>query len=305
MLAALFILSAHAAQAANPTLPGPDKILTRELADLTTGFHGQVGVYVRRLTDNTWAAIAPDDTFPTASLIKVPILAVLFDRIDHGALDYNEPLKYGPAHHHPGDDLLGSFKDGEAITPAKLVMLMATMSDNTAAVWCEELAGGGALINEWLLAHGFSKTRVNRRTPGREEPRKIFGWGQTSPREMAELLVMIGQGRLVSPAASSEMLRVLSRAYWDQESLSQIPPTVHAASKQGALEHSRSEVLLVNAPSGDYVVSVITKDQADTSWGHDNEGYVLLRKISRAAWRHFEGTPWEQASGSEKYWKGD
>jgi beta-lactamase class A len=48
--------------------------------------------------------------------------------------------------------------------------------------------------------------------------------------------------------------------------LSQIPPTVQVASKQGAVNQSRSEVVLVNAPSGDYVFCVITKNQQDESW---------------------------------------
>ena len=54
------------------------------------------------------------------------------------------------------------------------------------------------------------------------------------------------------------------------------------------MSRSRSEVVLVNAPSGDYVFCVITKDQADTSWEPNNAGYVLLRQVSAALWEHFE-----------------
>ncbi len=71
---------------------------------------------------------------------------------------------------------------------------MITHSDNTAAVWCEKLAGGGATINEWLNTNGFKFTRVNARTPGREKDNKEFGWGQTTPREMANLFGMIRAG---------------------------------------------------------------------------------------------------------------
>jgi beta-lactamase class A len=49
----------------------------------------------------------------------------------------------------------------------------------------------------------------------------------------------------------------------------------------------------VNAPSGDYVLSVITKDQADTSYADENEGHRLIRAISRAVYEHFNpGDPW-------------
>jgi beta-lactamase class A len=70
--------------------------------------------------------------------------------------------------------------------------------------------------------------------------------------------------------------------------LSQIPPTVQAATKQGAVDQSRSEVVLVNAPGGDYVFCVITKNQKDISWEADNGGYTLIRTVSRMLWQYFE-----------------
>lgn len=40
--------------------------------------------------------------------------------------------------------------------------------------------------------------------------------------------------------------------------------------------------------------------QKDTSWKHDNEGYVLLRDISRFLWQHFEPDyEWELSEGKE------
>jgi beta-lactamase class A len=50
---------------------------------------------------------------------------------------------------------------------------------------------------------------------------------------------------------------------------------------------SRSEVLLVNEPGGDFVLCLITKNQEDRSWGEDNEGYVLLRDVSKIVYEHF------------------
>jgi len=186
---------------------------------------------------------------------------------------------------------------------SKLVMLMLTMSDNTASLWLQHLCGTGTAINDWLASHGFEGTRMNSRTPGRQADWERYGWGQTTPREMAELLVMIREGRAVSPAASTEMYRALTRSYWDDEALSQIPPTVQAASKQGAVDASRSEVVLVNAPGGDYVFTVITKNQADTSWTPENEGFQLIRDVSRTLWQHFEPEhDWQPPEGIRRYW---
>jgi beta-lactamase class A len=119
---------------------------------------------------------------------------------------------------------------------------------------------------------------------------------------MANLLVLIRNGKAVTPAASERMYRNLTRIYWDGEALSQIPPYVEVASKQGAVDRSRSEVVLVNAPHGDYVFCVITKNQADTSWEDNNEGFVLIRKLSALLWNYYEPkSDWKPAKGIEKY----
>lgn len=285
-----------------PAREKSDKKLEAKLQEALTGFRGDAGVYVRHLPSGRSAAIRADELFPTASMIKAPIMLGLFDKFHKGELDYHGALVYKDSLLYAGEDLLGSFKDGEKVAFSKVAMLMITTSDNTASLWCQSLAGTGTAINDWLEAHGFQQTRVNSRTEGREEARKEFGWGQTTPREMAELLVMMRERRAVSPAASDEMYRMLTRIYWNNEALSQIPPHVQAASKQGAVNRSRSEVVLVNAPSGDYVFCVITKNQQDESWEYDNEGYALLRKVSRLLWQHFEPkSTWAPAEEFEKW----
>ena len=106
-------------------------------------------------------------------------------------------------------------------------------------------------------------------------------------------MAAIHAGKVVSARASERIYRNLTHIYWDSEALSQIPPYVQAASKQGMVDQSRSEVVLVNAPHGDYVFCVITKNQKDQSWKSENEGNVLIRKVSALLWSYFEpGSQW-------------
>ncbi len=235
-------------------------------------------------------------------MIKVPILLGTFDAIRRGRLDFHQELIYTDSLLYEGDDLVGALADSARVPLSKLTLLMITTSDNTASLWLQALAGTGTVINEWLAANGFDSTRVNSRTPGREANRAQYGWGQTTPREMAGLLVRIREGKAVSPAASQEMYRHLTRSYWTGEALSALPPWVQAASKVGAVNQSRSEVVLVNAPSGDYVFCVITRNQADQSWEPDNEGYVLIRKLSALLWQYFEPKhPFQPADGATAF----
>lgn len=301
LLASLF-LSAPPALAQPAEVPDPE--LQRQLEALVADFRGEVGLYVRHLPTGRTAALRADTLMPTASLVKVPILLKTFDRIEQGELDYHQTLVYRDSLRYPGEDLVGAFRDSAEVALSKVVMLMITTSDNTGSLWLQHLAGTGTAVNAWLAEHGFEGTRVNSRTPGRRADWERYGWGQTTPREMAELLVMIREGRAVSPAASEEMYRVLTRIHWNDEALSQLPPTVQVASKQGAVSQSRSEVALVNAPSGDYVFAVITDHQEDQSWAYDNEGYQLLRDVSRLLWHYFEpASDWAPAEGMSRYWE--
>lgn len=280
-----------------------DKKLERLLASLIRDFPGDAGIYVQHLKKGRYAAIHADTIFPTASMIKIPIMAGIFHQIEQGRLQYEQQLTYTDSLYYPGEDILGSFKNGEKIALSKAVMLMITMSDNTAALWCQSLAGGGAAINDFLASGGFKNTRVNSRTEGRHDDWEVYGWGQTTPREMATLLLRIRRGSLVSPAASERMYRNLSTIYWDRNALSQIPPYVHTASKQGAVNQSRSEVVMVDAPGGSYVFCVITKNQEDQRWEYDNEGRVLIRNVARTLWNYYESTAdWKPAEGIKKYY---
>lgn len=286
----------HAGHGAAPPVPHTDSVLTAKLERLMRGFGGEVGVYVRHLPSGATASMHADEVFPTASLIKVPILLTLYDQVEQGRLDlwaglpYPDTLKYQYVEH---TDVTGYMQPGDTLPLAELAFLMMSVSDNVASLWIQALVGGGVDVNRWLAAHGFEQTRVNSRTPGREAARKKYGWGQTTPREMAQMLVMIRQGRAISPTASEAMYRMLSNSFWKAEALSQIPPTVQAVSKQGFVNRSRSEVLLVNAPEGDFVLSIITKNQADTSYDRSNEGFRLIRNVARTVYEHFNpGDPW-------------
>ena len=275
--------------------------LHKLLAKQISGFNGTVGVYVKNLKNGEVASINADTLFPTASLIKVPIMCGVFDAIEKGKLTYHQELIYKDSLYREGDDILGSFKDGEKISLSKVQMLSITTSDNAASLWLQSLAGSQN-INSWLNANGFKNTRVNSRTIGREAMYAKYGWGVTTPREMANILVKIRNGQAISKAASERMYRNLVRIYWDGEALSAIPPYFQVASKQGAIDKSRSEVVLVNAPHGDYVFCVITKNQKDVGYEHDNPGFVLLRKISAILWQYFEpANKWKPAIGLDKY----
>ncbi len=291
-VAAIFFISSH--QASYAQKYGEDKQLQQLLEETVAGFNGDVGIFVQHLKTGKQAAVSSDTIFPTASIVKVPILVGLFSKIDKGELDYRQKLVYNDSMYYGGSGLMQFYKDSAATDISVLASLMITYSDNVTSLWSQALAGGGHAINALMETYGFEHTRVNSRTPGREEAWKKYGWGQTTPREIATLLAKIHKGEIISKAASDRMYRLMTNIYYDEGALSQVPATVQSASKQGMVNASRSEVVLVNAPSGDYVFSVMTKNNQDQRWEYDNEASELIRRVSSLLWNYFEqDRPWK------------
>ena len=266
-----------------------DNKLQNKVEEAIQGFKGDIGIYVKNLRTGKTVSINVDTVFPTASIVKVPILLGIMDKIHKGELAYDSALVYKDSLLYEGEDILGSFRNDEKILLKKVMMLMLTTSDNTASLWLQSLAGKGTRINEILDSLGLVYTRVNSRTPGRESNRTQYGWGQTTPKEMGLIFEKIYRNEIFSAAACDRMMRSLGRNYWDlNEAISQIPPYIEVFSKNGCVNAVRSEVLLVNAPHNPYIFCIFTKNNKDTQWTHNNEAWTLARKISFMLWRYFE-----------------
>jgi len=283
LLAFIFVVALIPAQAQKV-----NKKLQQQLQKVTNGFKGDVGIYVKDLHNGKFASIHADSIFPTASMVKVPILIGIMDKLNKGELKYHQELTYKDSLFYAGSDLLASLKHNEKVELSKVIMLMLTTSDNTASLWLQSLAGTGTRINQILDSIGYTATRVNSRTPGREAGRDKFGWGQTSPKEMATMFEALANRNLLDTASSEKMIRLLGRNYWDEEALSQIPPDVFVASKNGAVNASRSEVMYVYGKNARYVFSICTKNNKDTSWGSQNEAWELARKVSKLLWETYK-----------------
>lgn len=301
LLLLLLLLSSSLKATAQPRV---DKNLTQKLEQLLNDFDGKTGVYVYNLKTKKEASVRGDHVFPTASIIKVPILIGIFKKIINDTLGYHKPLIYRDSMAQPGAGIMNSFKDHSTTNLSIPINLMISYSDNTAALWIQELAGGGKTINTWLKNHGYQHTRINAETKGRDQKHKEkYGWGQTTPKEMAHLLMAIKKRKILTPAACDRIYRTLTKSYWDHYALSQIPPNVQTASKQGMLARSRSELVMVNAPHGDYVFYLATDKNGDKSWKTDNSAWQLSRKVSKLLWLYFEPqSNWEPAKGAAKYY---
>lgn len=278
-----------------------DSRLTKKIVELVQGFNGSLGIYIKDMRTGKTVAVNADSVFPTASIVKIPLAVGIAHKLAQGELKYHQELIYNDTILYPGVDILGSYKNGEKVELSKVLMLMLSTSDNTASLWLQSLAGTGTRVNALMDSLKFPELKVNSRTPGREAAREQYGWGQMTPRAMAFLLEAIYRRKVISPAASDRLLRLLNRNYWDAEALSQIPPYAAVYSKNGAVNASRSELVLVRGKKSEYLFCIATNNNKDQSWESTNEAWVLTRKLSALLWDYFEGDGWTPAAGAEKF----
>lgn len=279
-----------------------------DLERVVAHHRGVMGLSLKNLDTGEELSVNGDEMFPTASTIKLAVLCTVFDELSSPSgrfKSYYDTRKYDLSTSAPGAGFVQRFKDGTKIEIKELLHFMVTVSDNTATNMLVEAVGGLQPVNNWLMNHGFEKTRMASTVFGRivwdAKMRETWGLGVTTPNEMRRLTEMIATGQAGTTTATDEMLRLLGHQYFDGDIPAEIPPTIWVGSKSGAVNSSRSDNAVVASPGGKYVLSVYTRENQDTSWDSSNEAEANIREISRLVFKHYNPTStWTRPAGAEK-----
>lgn len=265
----------------------PPPGLIREMERKIEIFHGEVGLYFKNLTTGETITISAQDTFPTASLIKIPIAIHVFNKIEKEEVGYLDKWIYRDSLSYGGAGYLQFFKDSTSLNVKDLVHLMLTVSDNTAAIWLTKNLGKGDAINVLMDSLGLYVTRMNSYSIGREAFWNRYGWGMTTPEEMGTLMEKIFLKQILTPESCEEIYRILTHSYWDGYAPSQVPMTMSVASKTGALNDYRAEVACINTPKFDYIVCIITNHNEDKRWVKMNEADKLIIELNQMIFDYY------------------
>ena len=258
--------------------------LHRTLDSLANAHHGIVGYTVYNIDTGERLSLRGDETFSTASLIKVPILVTVYDLAEKGELSLDDPLTVLKIDQVPGSGVLQFMHSGMQLSVRDAAYLMIVLSDNTAT---NLLLDRVIIRRVWqkMEALGLAHTKVHSKTFLRISSVAMdssvkYGLGVSTPNEMAHLFELLAQGKAVSPAADSAMLAMLSNNA-DMELLQRTVDGLAVPHKTGATDSVRTECALFPLQSR-VVTCVFTKQNADTHWVVDNEAQVLMGRIGAA-----------------------
>lgn len=165
---ALLLLALAATLAARPSQSGLTRLLEAELAR----FPARTGVYVKHLVSGEEAEVRGDQSFSSASVIKIPILIRAFQLADARTLDLSERVEIRREHFRDGSGIFQYHDAGSRPTYRDLLTEMVITSDNTATDVMVQRIGGVEALNAWLTSTGFTRTRMLNR--GHEYRQKLL-----------------------------------------------------------------------------------------------------------------------------------
>ena len=287
---------------------------TATIDKLINGFPGRISLIIKDLRTGQAYEHDPDRRLPTASVFKLPIMAALLREVDRGRVSLQD--RYTP-HDGLSRHGTGSICRDEVSVQRSLgeyCRLMISESDNVAADLILELIGLTS-VNALLEELGSTNTRVNMPI-GRwhylavgldDEPinaqndalsAALIRAGKinfdalafsdslannvTSASDMARMLEMIHQGRLISPQASRLMRQLLLSCAHCGMIPRDLDPAIKVAHKIGQSARIRADVAIVYLPDRPVVVSALTHAPEP---GPARPGRQLIAAIAAAAVR--------------------
>jgi beta-lactamase class A len=258
--------------------------LHRTLDSLAGAHHGTVGYTVLNVDTGERLERRGDETFPTASLIKVPILVTVYDLVEQKKLSLDDQLTLLNIDKVPGSGNLQFMHDGATLTVRDAAWLMSVTSDNTAT---NLLLDRIVIRRVWekMEKLGLPHTKVHSKVYLRMASVAMdssvkYGLGVTTPNEMSRLFALLADGKAVSQKADSAMLDILAHNE-DYAGVQRYVDSLTVPHKTGATDQVRTECALFPLQSR-VVACVLTKENTDQRWLIDNEAQVTMARMGRA-----------------------
>lgn len=231
--------------------------LGRELPELLAPATGLVALAARHVeSGRTWRYHA-HHVLPSASLIKLPVLAAFWQTVSAGLLDPEERVRV-PAHARvEGTGVLKALAPDLEPTWHDLATLMITVSDNVATNLVIDRLGLET-IQAWIDQAGLADTRLQRRMMDRA----AMAAGKhnlTSAADIETLLFAVATGTCVSAHASRQMRRALDAQQIQDRLARRVPETVRVTNKTGNVDDVVHDAGILMWPGGTLVVAVLTQ----------------------------------------------
>ena len=269
--------------------------MTEELTRHAERHKGHVAIFLKDLKSGRTWTYHPDDLFPAASLIKVPVMICVFDKIHEGQLALSDSLTLRRHNRVGGSGSLKWRPDGTKLTVRELLQHMISESDNTATNMLIEAVGMGYLQQEFpkigLLYTGIYADGMSLKAG------RVAHENYTTAREMTMMMDRIYHGDYIDRHSSALMLDILKHKKAVASRLAKgLPRGWEIAHKTGLLRQACHDSAIIFSPEGDYAITVLTGQNPDYRSAKD-----FISTLGRITFRHYGGMPHYYARASRRH----
>lgn len=255
--------------------------LESSINDVDRNLDGVMGVAICDLKDNQLYLLHADEVFPTASSIKVAVLAELYRQAQAGKLKLTDSYTVQASDLVQDSYIMGGLTPGiSQLTLRDVATLMIVVSDNSAANVLIDRVGMNN-VNAMLDSLGLTHIRLRRKmmdlkaaSEGRENV--------ATPREFVALLSDIYQGKLLNEQMTNDFFKMFA-GHRGSPILRDLPETLKVADKEGELEGVRNDSGIVFVANRPYAISVMT-----SYLRKERDGEEAISRISLETYRMFD-----------------
>lgn len=261
--------------------------LARNIELLDSQLDGVMGVDILDLTDHRQWAYHADEVFPTASTIKLAILADLYRQQELSLQGKPALARLSDRYTVRREDLvadsavLGNMTPGVTIlTNRDLAGAVVAVSDNSASNILASRLGMDS-VNALLDSLGLRQTRLRRQMmdlaaakQGRENV--------ATPAELVSLLRAIYDNQIFRPSLTRDFFTLLTTGK-DSWIPRLIPEGVKIANKPGSLAGVRCDAGIVFVPNRPFAIAVMTTYDRD-----EHAAEQTISRVAQSAWRMFD-----------------
>jgi beta-lactamase class A len=303
LLCCAMLLAGIAQSVMGSTGAGRDSAFMAEIRRLEREFGGHLGFMAKNLKTGDTVAYNASERFPTASLIKLPVMAAVFHEADEQRIRLDERIVLGAGDKKPGSGILRSLSDGTTFTMLDAVRMMVDLSDNTATNLVLDRLGSShdarlAVVNDFLASKGLKNTRILNRLytleTKKSTPEAIrYGIGVATPEEILKLLEGLYQKTLVAPSSCDAMIGILKEQWYNEMIPRYLPAwqcaTLEVAHKTGEIAETKVDAGIVFSERADLAMAIFVDKHPDHDEAVENRGTTLVAYVARAIWNYFTG----------------
>ena len=274
--------------------------LRNEINQLISTFAGKAGLACTNLRTKTDININSEESFPTASSIKIPILVELYRQAENGCINLDSTINNTSRNKTLGSGVLVNLSDHLQMTIRDAAILMIIISDNTATNLCIDITGREA-VNATMVKLGLNQTELRGKIIWNQILKGNENLGVSTPQDLMRLLIMIEKREILTLDSCKQILGILKKTQTSDRIKRFLPinpfdriegrePKIRVAHKTGALKGVRNDHGIIYTPNCKYVLSMMTKDCPDHRWTPENSATMLIAKISKLVFDRWIGS---------------